>query len=446
MDNQKTLKSPVSYSGIGLHTGSTTKITFKPAPPDSGIKFIRVDQKNNNVIGADIENLIDVKRGTNIGTGEIKVHTVEHVLSALYGLGIDNAIIEIDAHEPPVGDGSALPFIKTLREVTIVEQNTPRKYYELKEPVYYVDEKTSIIAVPSSEFRVSLTIVYNHPFLKSQYASFAINAETFVKEIAPARTFCFDYEIEMLKKQGLAKGGNLDNAIVIGEKGIHSELRFSDEFVRHKMLDLIGDFSLLGQPLKAHIIAVRCGHPSNVSFVKKLRDLKIASAITASVKEAATTDTSTNFFTDLDIEHPLMDINEIQRILPHRPPFLLVDKILKIEEDKKAVGLKNVTINEDFFRGHFPGHPIMPGVLLVEAMAQVAGVLLLKKSENAGKLAYFMTIDKVKFRRAVVPGDTIIFEVDLVKVKSKTGIVQGKAFVNGQLTAEAEFMFALVDR
>lgn len=446
MDNQKTLKGPVSYSGVGLHTGSATKITFEPAPPDSGIKFIRIDQKNNNVIDADIKNLIDVKRGTNIGTGEIKVHTVEHVLSALYGLGIDNAIIELDAHEPPVGDGSALPFIKTLRETTIVEQNAPRKYYELKEPVCYVDEKTSIIAVPSTEFRVSLTIVYNHPFLKSQYASFAVNAETFVKEIAPARTFCFDYEIEMLKKQGLAKGGNLDNAIVVAEKGIHSELRFPDEFVRHKILDLIGDFSLLGQPLKAHIIAVRCGHPSNVSFVKKLRDLISANAGAASAKESGAPAASNNFLAGLDFAHPLMDINDIQRILPHRPPFLLVDNILKIEEDKKAIGLKNVTINEDFFRGHFPGHPIMPGVLLIEAMAQVAGVLFLRKSENTGKVAYFMTIDKVKFRRTVVPGDTVIFEVDLVKAKSRTGIVQGKAFVNGQLTAEAEFMFMLVDR
>lgn len=448
MDKQKTLKKVVSYSGTGLHTGSVTNITFKPALPDSGIKFVRVDQKTNNVIAADIGNLIDVKRGTNIGIGDIKVHTVEHVLSALYGLGIDNAIIELDAHEPPVGDGSAMPFIRAIQEAGIVEQDVPRKYYELKEPLYFVDDKTSIIAVPSAEFRVSLTIVYNHPFLKSQYASFAINSETFLKEIAPARTFCFDYEIETLKKQGLAKGGSLDNAIVIAEQGIHNELRFQDEFVRHKILDLIGDFSLLGRPLKAHIIAVRCGHPSNVSFVKKLRELgyDLHNTVATKGKETAAQPAPDNRFASLDFDKPLMDTNEVQRVLPHRPPFLLVDKILKIEEDKKAIGLKNVTINEDFFRGHFPGHPIMPGVLLVEAMAQVAGVLLLKKSENAGKLAYFMTIDKVKFRRAVVPGDTLIFEVDLVKVKSRTGIVQGKAFVSGQLASEAEFMFTLVDR
>lgn len=446
MDKQKTLKKVVSYAGTGLHTGSVTKVTFKPAPPDNGIQFIRIDQKFNNVIAADISNLIDVKRGTNIGIGDVKVHTVEHVLSALYGLGVDNAIIELDAHEPPVGDGSAMPFIRTIQEAGIVEQDLPRKYYELKEPLYYVDDKTSIIAVPSSEFRVSLTIVYNHPFLRSQYATFAINPETFLKEIAPARTFCFDYEIETLKKQGLARGGSLDNAIVIAEQGIHNELRFQDEFVRHKILDLIGDFSLLGRPLKAHIIAVRCGHPSNVSFVKKLRNLESGAAVPSKVKEVAVQPGPENRFASLDFDKPLMDTNEVQRVLPHRPPFLLVDKILKIEEDKKAIGLKNVTINEDFFRGHFPGHPIMPGVLLVEAMAQVAGVLLLKKSENAGKLAYFMTIDKVKFRRAVVPGDTLIFEVDLIKVKSKTGIVQGKAFVSGQLASEAEFMFTLVDR
>jgi UDP-3-O-[3-hydroxymyristoyl] N-acetylglucosamine deacetylase/3-hydroxyacyl-[acyl-carrier-protein] dehydratase len=219
--------------------------------------------------------------------------------------------------------------------------------------------------------------------------------------------------------------------------------------VRHKILDLIGDFCLLGQPLKAHVIAVRCGHPSNVSFVKKLKQLTIKEVKSAAAPSAGVPMTGTakaDRFADLDLNNPLMDTNEVQRVLPHRPPFLLVDKILKIEEDKKAIGLKNVTINEDFFRGHFPGHPVMPGVLLIESMAQVAGVLLLKKSENAGKLAYFMTIDKVKFRQTVVPGDTLIFEAELLKVKSKTGIVSGKAYVNSKLVAEAEFMFTLVDR
>ncbi len=447
MEKQKTLKEPISYSGVGLHTGSITSITFKPAPANSGIKFMRIDQKTDNLFAADVNNVIDVKRGTNIGLGEVKVHTVEHILSALYGLGVDNAMIEINANEPPVGDGSAMPFIQTLQKAGLVEQDAPRNYFELKEPLYFVDGQTSIIAVPAAEFKVSLTINYDHPFLKSQYATFTVNPETYVKEIAPSRTFCFDYEIETLKKQGLAKGGNLNNAVIIGEKGIHTELRFADEFVRHKILDLIGDFCLLGQPLKAHIIAVRCGHPSNVSFVKKLKQLKNKEAKSAASPQAAPGTTGkADRFADLDLNNPLMDTNEVQKVLPHRPPFLLVDKILKIEEDKKAIGLKNVTINEDFFRGHFPGHPVMPGVLLIESMAQVAGVLLLKKSENAGKLAYFMTIDKVKFRQTVVPGDTIIFEAELLRVKSKTGIVCGKAFVNSKLVAEAEFMFTLVDR
>lgn len=446
MEKQKTLKDPVSFSGVGLHTGSTTKVTFKPAPANTGIKFIRVDQPNSGEIAADIKNLIDVKRGTNIGLGNVKVHTVEHILSALSGLGIDNAYIEINANEPPVGDGSALPFIETLQKTSIMEQDTPRQYYKLKEPVYYVHEDTSIIAVPADELKISLTIVYNHPLIKSQHASFTITPETFIKELAPARTFCFDFEIETLKKQGLAKGGSLTNAVVIGEKDIHNELRFPDEFVRHKILDLIGDLYLLGQPLKAHIIAVKCGHPSNVAFVQKLRELKNKEAAQPAVKEGPKAAANSNRFAGLDLDKPLMDINEVQKVLPHRPPFLLVDKILKIEEDKKAIGLKNVTINEDFFRGHFPGHPVMPGVLLIEAMAQVAGVLLLKKSENAGKLAYFMTIDKVKFRQTVVPGDTIFFEAELLKVKSRTGIVNGKAYVNNSLVAEAEFMFMLVDR
>ncbi len=445
MEKQKTLKEPVSFSGIGLHTGSTTTITFKPAPVNTGIKFIRVDQPNSGEIAADIKNLIDVKRGTNIGLGNVKVHTVEHILSALSGLGIDNIYIEINANEPPVGDGSALPFIQTLQKTSMVEQDAPRKYYELKEPVYYVHEDTSIIALPAADFKVSLTMVYNHPLVKSQHASFTVTPETFIKELAPARTFCFDFEIETLKKQGLAKGGNLTNAVVIGEKDIHNELRFPDEFVRHKILDLIGDFYLLGQPLKAHIIAVKCGHPSNVAFVQKLRELKAKEA-SPTLKEPKGAAQKNDRYADLDLDKPLMDINEVQKVLPHRPPFLLVDKILKIEEDKKAIGLKNVTINEDFFRGHFPGHPVMPGVLLIESMAQVAGVLLLKKSENAGKLAYFMTIDKVKFRQTVVPGDTIFFEAELLKVKSKTGIVSGKAYINSKLVAEAEFMFTLVDR
>ncbi|MDD5259216.1 MAG: UDP-3-O-acyl-N-acetylglucosamine deacetylase [bacterium] len=445
MEKQKTLKEPVSFSGVGLHTGSTTTITFKPAPVNTGIKFIRVDQPNSGEIAADIKNLIDVKRGTNIGLGNVKVHTVEHILSALAGLGIDNIYIEINANEPPVGDGSALPFIQTLQKTSMVEQEAPRNYYELKEPVYYIHENTSIIALPADDFKVSLTMVYNHPLVKSQHASFTITPETFIKELAPARTFCFDFEIETLKKQGLAKGGNLTNAVVIGEKDIHNELRFPDEFVRHKILDLIGDFYLLGQPLKAHIIAVKCGHPSNVAFVQKLRELKAKGAGLA-IKETKITAQNNDRYAGLDLDKPLMDINEVQKVLPHRPPFLLVDKILKIEEDKKAIGLKNVTINEDFFRGHFPGHPVMPGVLLIESMAQVAGVLLLKKSENAGKLAYFMTIDKVKFRQTVVPGDTIFFEAELLKVKSKTGIVSGKAYINSKLVAEAEFMFTLVDR
>ncbi|MDD5491293.1 MAG: UDP-3-O-acyl-N-acetylglucosamine deacetylase, partial [bacterium] len=315
MEKQKTLKVPVSFSGVGLHTGSTTMITFKPAPVNTGIKFIRIDQPNSGEIAADIGNLIDVKRGTNIGIGSVKVHTVEHILSALAGLGIDNAFIEINANEPPVGDGSALPFIQTLQKTSTVEQDAPRHYFELKEPVYYVHGDTSIIALPANDFKVTLTMVYNHPLVKSQHASFTVTPETFVKELAPARTFCFDFEIETLKKQGLAKGGSLTNAVVIGEKDIHNELRFPDEFVRHKILDLIGDFYLLGQPLKAHIIAVKCGHPSNVAFVQKLRELKNKGTAQPAAKEGQKT-TNSDRFGGLDLDKPLMDIIEVQKVLP----------------------------------------------------------------------------------------------------------------------------------
>jgi UDP-3-O-[3-hydroxymyristoyl] N-acetylglucosamine deacetylase / 3-hydroxyacyl-[acyl-carrier-protein] dehydratase len=435
MDKQKTIKTSVQYSGTGLHTGSRSTMTFKPAEPNSGVRFLRSDLNPQVEIKVDVEHVVDTVRGTTLGIGEVRVHTVEHVLAALAGLGIDNLIIELDANEPPVGDGSAVPFVEILNRAGIVEQDTPRRFFSVQEPVWLtLDNGTQLMILPDKDFRITYTVDYNHPILKSQYGTFTIFDGVFEREIAPARTFCFDNEVDMLKEQGLIRGGSKENAIVIGSKGILNDdsLRFENEFVRHKILDLIGDLYLLGQPIKGHLVAVKSGHTSNVALVKKLREY------------AANHGNSKSIAKTISVKAPL-NITQIQSILPHRYPFLFVDRILELVENKSAVGIKNITINESFFEGHFPGHPVMPGVLIVEAMAQVAGVLMLHKAETRGKLAYLLGIDNAKFRRAVRPGDQLRFEVEVKKIKGRTGKIQGYAFVEGKTVAEAEMTFSLVE-
>ena len=434
MESQRTIKRKIAYSGIGLHTGNETTITFIPAPVDTGVKFVRTDLSNKPEIPADITHVVDIARGTTIGRGEVKIHTVEHILASLAGFKIDNLIIELNANEPPVGDGSALPLVKILNESGVELQNEPKRYYNLKEPCWAAENGALLVVLPAPEFKLSFTIDYNHPALGAQFASFNIDEETFTRQIASARTFCFLHEVESLQRRGLIKGGSLENAVVIGEKNILNEtLRFPDEFVRHKILDLMGDLFLLGLPLKAHVIAVKSGHALNVKLVRKMKKFEQKS------KEGAISRATS----DMPSSPPL-DIGEIQKILPHRYPFLLVDKILELEVDKRAVGLKNVTGNEYFFTGHFPEHPVMPGVLVVESMAQVAGTLMLSKPENRGKLAYFMGINNVKFRQPVKPGDQLLVEVKVIRLKTRTGKIRAKAFVDGKVVAEAELMFSLV--
>jgi UDP-3-O-[3-hydroxymyristoyl] N-acetylglucosamine deacetylase/3-hydroxyacyl-[acyl-carrier-protein] dehydratase len=435
MDNQRTIKNSVEYSGIGLHTGNESTMIIKPGLPNSGVRFVRTDLNPPVEIKVDVDHVVDTIRGTTIGLGEVQVHTVEHVLAALAGLGIDNLIIELNANEPPVGDGSSVPFVEMLNRAEIVEQDAPKNYLYVEKPIWFTSPNGSqIVALPDKDFKITCTVDYHHPVLKAQYGTFTIHDGVFEHEIAPSRTFCFNHEVEMLRSQGLIRGGSLENAVVIGEDKILNEqpLRFEDEFVRHKILDLIGDLYLFGRPVKGHIVAVKSGHTTNVAMVRKLKEFAATQDPVKLIPKPSSS-----------IKAPL-DVCQIQKILPHRYPFLLVDRILKLEINKFAVGIKNVSINESFFEGHFPDHPVMPGVLIVEAMAQVAGVLLLHKEENRGKLAYLLGIDNAKFRRTVVPGDQIKFEVEVKKIKGRTGKVKGHAYVDEKVVAEAEMTFSLV--
>ncbi|RJQ60412.1 MAG: bifunctional UDP-3-O-[3-hydroxymyristoyl] N-acetylglucosamine deacetylase/3-hydroxyacyl-ACP dehydratase [Stygiobacter sp.] len=463
LELQRTIAKDVSISGIGLHTGTSCTMTFKPAPDNYGIKFIRTDIGGRPKIPANVDYVVDISRGTTIGLGEAKVYTVEHVLSAVYGLQIDNVIIELDGIEPPIGDGSAMPYVEKLMEAGFVTQETPKDYLVIDQTVSFHDEanKIDIVALPLDSYRISIMVDYENPALGSQHTGLFDLEKEYVSEFAPARTFCFLSEVEMLADQGLIKGGNIDNAVVIVDHEINDEdlgrlkeklnldhdltvingyldnnkLRFRNEPVRHKLLDMIGDLALVGVPIKAQILAARPGHKANVEFAKKIRQLYQQKKL---VKK----------FQFVKKEGLVFDINAIQRILPHRYPFLLVDKIIHLDMDKKVIGIKNVTINEPFFNGHFPGQPVMPGVLIVEAMAQVSGILLLNSYlDPENHLVYFMSINNAKFRKPVVPGDQLTLEAELVSVKGgKYFSIKGSAFVDGNLVAEAEFMAAMVPK
>jgi UDP-3-O-[3-hydroxymyristoyl] N-acetylglucosamine deacetylase/3-hydroxyacyl-[acyl-carrier-protein] dehydratase len=430
---QRTLKGQCSYKGIGIHTGQQVTVTFKPAPEDHGIVFARVDVPGSPVVPASIKHVVqssDNPRRTTLAHNGVRIFTVEHVLAALVGLGIDNAIVELDADEPAEPtDGSCESFVKILMEAGIVEQDAQLQHLEVLEPVAFDEGDVHISASPHDGFRLSFTIDYPNPTIGTQYGSIEINEDTFLKEIAPARTFALQSEVEGLKEMGLIKGGSLENAIVVGDDGIvnKSDLRFPDEFVRHKILDLLGDLALLGMPLKGHVYASKSGHATNVKFVQRLRE----SIQEGKVKYAETTG---------------WDIRAIEKILPHRYPFLLVDRILELD-DRRVVGLKNFTMNEWFFVGHFPGHPIVPAVLLIEAMAQVGGFLLLSRvEERETKLVYFMGIDNARFRKPVRPGDSVRFELELLRLRGGTCKMRASAYVSGELVADGDLWSQVVER
>jgi UDP-3-O-[3-hydroxymyristoyl] N-acetylglucosamine deacetylase/3-hydroxyacyl-[acyl-carrier-protein] dehydratase len=432
---QRTIARPAEFSGVGLHTGETGHVMLRPAAPGTGVHFVRTDLPGRPAVEVRPENaFFDPRAGrrTILRKDGVQIHTMEHVLAALAGLGVDNLVIETDTMEiAELDDGSAAPVARLLCEAGFEAQDRPRRHIKVTKPVYWQEDDIAISAEPYAGFRITFTIDYDHKLVGRQTVSFDIDDQTFLREIAPARTFVLERDLELLRQAGWIKGGRLESAVVVGEDRIKNSepLRFPDEFARHKVLDLLGDLFLLGGPLLGHVRALRSGHQSHVAFVRHLREtLPLPGRRPGSPPDE-------------------WDITAIMDIMPHRYPFLLVDRITKLDEGHRIEGIKNVTINEPFFQGHFPGHPIMPAVLIIEAMAQVGGLLLLHSVEDpTGKLMYFMGIDGARFRRPVTPGDQLRFEVTLIKLKGPISKMRGEAYVGSQLVAEAELLATVVDK
>ncbi|MCG8411777.1 MAG: bifunctional UDP-3-O-[3-hydroxymyristoyl] N-acetylglucosamine deacetylase/3-hydroxyacyl-ACP dehydratase [Bacteroidales bacterium] len=452
---QKTIRESVSLTGRGLHTGCEVKVTFCPAPENHGYKFKRIDLENHPIITANADKVVETSRGTVLEENGARIHTIEHMLAAFVGLEIDNVLIEISGPEAPILDGSAIQYVDAIKSVGLQEQSAERNFYVIKERTVFRDEKNNIelVAYPDDNFSVDVMVDYNSKVLGHQYASYHPSHD-FEKEIAASRTFVFFHELEILQKNNLIKGGDLQNAIVILENEVPQEeldrmadlfnkphvkakegilnnvdLRFSNEPARHKLLDILGDLALIGQPIKGKIVASRPGHYANTQLAKIIKD-----NITKELSRIAIPQYD-------PCAEPLYDINQIKQLLPHRYPFLLIDKIIHMDE-KSVIGIKNVTMNENFFQGHFPNEPIMPGVLQVEAMAQIGGILALSQVDDPENYqTLFLKIDKVRFKRKVIPGDTIIFRLELL-APIRRGLVNmfGQAFVGDQLVMEGELM------
>jgi UDP-3-O-[3-hydroxymyristoyl] N-acetylglucosamine deacetylase / 3-hydroxyacyl-[acyl-carrier-protein] dehydratase len=462
-EKQATVAGEVCVEGIGLHTGTPSKVTFRPAPINTGVVFRKIDLENAPEIPALIEYVQDLSRGTTIGIGDVKIHTVEHVLAAFAGLKVDNAYVDIRGIEPPVCDGSSLEFVKAIKKVGIEEQDSPRDYIYIEENILFdavKGEGVELLALPSDDFRITFMVDYRNPAIGTQYTSM-YSMDEFESEYAASRTFCFLSEVEMLKEAGLAKGGTPENSLVVidkpwnekevtylkslfdkgmevskGENGILNgiELRFPNEFVRHKTLDLIGDLFLVGHPIKGHIMAARSGHKANIELVRKIRAYWEKNRIKMKYQNKKTSGY-------------LFDIDAIRKIMPHRYPFLLIDRIIDLVPGKKVVGIKNVTINEPFFQGHFPDRPVMPGVLLLEAMAQVGGILMLDAEiKTEDKLIFFTGINKAKFRKPVEPGDQVRFELEIVRRRQSYYSMAGKGYVSDDIVVEAELSATIIQR
>jgi UDP-3-O-[3-hydroxymyristoyl] N-acetylglucosamine deacetylase/3-hydroxyacyl-[acyl-carrier-protein] dehydratase len=434
---QQTLARSATVSGTSLHTGEKVTLKLQPAPVDSGIKFKRRDLQDEPTIDARIENLKTVERATTIGEGSIRVHTVEHVLSSLSAMGVDNAVVEMDANEPPIGDGSAQPYVELIKKAGIIPQETPRRIFDVREPIH-IESKTGslLVVLPDPKFRISCTQVGPGGQF-TQFLSTEITPAIYEREIAPARTFVFYEDVQALMEKNLIKGGSLENAIVVRGDAVLSKepLRFPDEFVRHKIIDIIGDLALFGQRIRGHVVAVKPGHGANAELVRALaRQFARATPILQPHAFPA--------------GEGSLDINGVMALLPHRYPFLMVDRILRFDGETKCIGVKSVSINEPFFAGHFPGHPVMPGVLQIEAMAQVASILMLKLTKSgSGRLGYFVSADEVKFRKPVYPGDTLVISAELTKTRGKQlARLKCSCAVNDSVVSECELMLRLMDQ
>jgi UDP-3-O-[3-hydroxymyristoyl] N-acetylglucosamine deacetylase/3-hydroxyacyl-[acyl-carrier-protein] dehydratase len=424
--NQRTIRTPFEVSGVGLHSGKNIKMRVQPAPPGNGVVFHRVDIPDSPEVPARADSITHSQRRTTLKVGNAEIDTVEHLLACCHALAVDNLHVELDGPEVPGVDGSARVLADRLVDAGIVEQRAERRVYTISEPIAVRERETSIVAYPQES---GLTIQYlgdfRFPGIQSQNYSCKVDSQTFLNEVAPARTFCLADEVDMLRAAGLGKGASAENTVVLNPNETPA-FRIPDEPVRHKVLDLIGDLSLVGADLSAHIVASRSGHSLNQELVKRIVDDVRIREDTGNIRAPS-----------------FIDIREIQSVLPHRYPFLLVDRVIERDGYRRAVGLKNVSINEPFFQGHYPGNPIMPGVLILEAMAQLAGVLLLRRLENTGKLAVMWAIDRVKLRGAVFPGDQLRLEVETLRFRENMGSVYGKALVAGKLVAEAQFTFTM---
>ena len=448
MVQQQTLQQPSSFSGIGLHSGNRVNMTFLPAAPNTGIRFRRVDLEGKPEIEARIENVIETNRSTTLGKGHAKVHTVEHVLAAFAGTGVDNAVVELDANEPPIVDGSSLQFTRMIDESGLTAQPEAAEPCKLTEPIQLQLGETLVTAFPHDRLKISCTSADRHNRF-TQFYSLEVTPESWRTELTAARTFCFFEEIEFLIKNGLIKGGSLENAVVIRDDAVLTTepLRYPEEFVRHKILDILGDLSLIGRRLCAHIVAVRPSHGGNCELARQtVAQLKkpLVAAQTFGPPTKHPKDAMGAAVASLIQDGTVLDIDQVMKILPHRYPFLMVDRVVKIEGNKVSA-LKNVSVNEPYFQGHFPNHPIMPGVMQLEAIAQVAGILMMRQAENFGKIAYFMAADDVKWRKPVRPGDALLIEVELTRTRGKIGRARGVCSVAGETVSEAEVTFMLVD-
>ena len=435
-------------------------MTILPSPPNTGVRFRRTDLEDKPEVEARVDHVSQTNRSTSLAKGSVKIQTVEHVLAALAGYHIDNAIIEIDANEPPIADGSARDYCRLIQQAGIVPQGERRDVYKITSPIEFSHGETTMAVFPHDGFRITCTSADKGGRF-TQFYSLDITPDSWQVELAHARTFCFYEEIEYLIKNGLIKGGSLENAVVIREDAVLTTepLRYPEEFVRHKILDIVGDLSLVGRPIQGHVIAVKPSHSSNCELARLIqaqirKPLQVVQTFAppppAEKEKSPSPPASAPSSAGKEMESIIrdggtLDNMQVMQVLPHRYPFLMVDKVTKIEGNR-VVAVKNVTVNEPYFQGHFPGHPIMPGVLQLEAIAQVAGILMLRQAENFGKIAYFMSAESVKWRKPVRPGDVLVIDVELTKSRGKIGKAKGTCLVDGEAVSEADVTFMLVDR